>query len=181
MAEQAAADPTIEKVLLDIASPGGSVTGVPETGAALARLAERKPVAAWTDSVMASAAYWFGSQAGTIIASPSSRVGSIGVYSIFTDRSGFLEKLGMKVNAISAGKYKLAGAPFKPMEDEERALFQASVDKIRDQFHGAVNAKRSLKQGSMEGQCFDGEDAHANNLVDHLAHSVDEVIAFALR
>lgn len=182
MAEIAAADPTIEKVLLDISSPGGSVMGVPEAGAALSRLAEAKPTAAWTDSIMASAAYWFGSQAGTIITSPSARVGSIGVYSLFTDRTGFMEKLGMKVNAISAGKFKLAGAPFKPMGDEERAMFQAGVDKIRDQFHGAVKAKRpGIKAEAMEGQCFDGDDAVKNGLADYIAETREEVIELAMR
>jgi signal peptide peptidase SppA len=176
MAEYAAADPSIEKVLLQISSPGGSVLGVPETGAALARLAATKRTFAWTDTVAASAAYWFASQAEAIYTSESARVGSIGVYSLFLDASKALEDFGVKVNALQAGKFKLAGAPFRPMSDEEKAHLQRGVDRIRDQFHGAVRAKRTLKEGCMEGQCFDGADAVENGLADGIISDLSEAL-----
>lgn len=176
MAEVAAADPRIERVLVQISSPGGSVLGVPEAGRALARLSEAKPTFAWTDTVMASAAYWFGSQARGVYMSDSARVGSIGVYSLFADASKGLEKFGITINAIQAGKFKLAGAFFKPMSDEERAHLQGSVDRIRDQFHTAVSAQRDLKKGSMEGQTFTGEEAIENGLADGIVSDLAEML-----
>ena len=73
-----ASNPEVEKVALQISSPGGTVTGVEELANKVRNL--EKPTLAYTDSEMASAAYWIGSAADRVVASPSSTVGSIGVY-----------------------------------------------------------------------------------------------------
>ena len=62
----AAADDSIESILLDIDSPGGSVAGVPELAEAVAEASKKKPIYAWTGGRMASAAYWVASQADGI-------------------------------------------------------------------------------------------------------------------
>ena len=166
MIDEAAQDPSVRAVLLDVNSPGGTVTGVPETAAKIAKLAEQKPVIAFTDSEMCSAAYWLASQANAIYATQSATVGSVGVYLALLDESRALENAGIKVNAISSGKFKLAGAPFKPLTDDERAMFQAGVTKLHDQFKAAILSKRNIQAGNLEGQCFDGEEAIDANLVD---------------
>lgn len=173
----AAADPTVSQVILHIDSPGGSVVGVPEAGAALSRLADKKPVYAWTETVMASAAYWFGSQARAVFSSTSARLGSIGVYSLYMDASKLMEEFGVKVNAMQAGKFKLAGAPFRAMSDEERAHLQRRTDRVRDQFHAAVSNRRSLKAEHMEGQTFDAEEAVQHGLSDGIVNSIDELLS----
>ncbi|MCA3180557.1 MAG: S49 family peptidase, partial [Burkholderiales bacterium] len=62
----AALDPAVRSILLDIDSPGGSVQGVPEVAAAVRDAAGRKPVVAWTAGTMASGAYWIASQTDRI-------------------------------------------------------------------------------------------------------------------
>ena len=69
----------VQAVFLDVNSPGGTVNGTPELAARVADVSKAKYTYAFTDGQMCSAAYWIGSQADAIFATPSARVGSIGV------------------------------------------------------------------------------------------------------
>ena len=80
MLGEALTDDSISGILLDVDSPGGSVTGVPELAAKIAAASNQKPIVAYTDSLMASAAYWLSAGANAIFAAESATVGSIGVY-----------------------------------------------------------------------------------------------------
>lgn len=174
MLDAANSDSKIERIALDFRSPGGTVTGIPETARKIASLS--KPSIAFSDSECCSAAYWLASQAQQFYVTESADVGSIGVYMAWLDRSRQLENAGIKVNAISAGKYKLAGAPFKPLTDEERAMFQASVDKIHEQFKAAVRRHREIPNSAMEGQVYDGEQAVELGLVDGVVDDITEAL-----
>src|SRR5262249_19534382 len=78
----AVADNGINTIILDIDSPGGSVAGATEFAHELRKARTIKRVIAQSEHTMASAAYWIGANATKIVASPSSFVGSIGVYTI---------------------------------------------------------------------------------------------------
>lgn len=177
--EKLAQDSSVKRILLYFDSPGGTVVGLPEAAERLREIDRKKPVVSFTDSLMASAAYWFASQTSKIIATPSSNVGSIGVYSLFLDQSEAMRKAGIKVNAVSAGEFKLAGASFKPMSDDERGMFQAEVDKIYGQFKEAATSRRKIEDRHMQGQVFDGEEAMDFGLVDDLVLSLGDAIQFA--
>lgn len=173
----AAIDPRVERVILDIDSPGGTINGIPECGEQIAALAQDKEVFAFTETMMCSGGYWLGSQATEIFCTGSARVGSIGVYSIFEDWSEALKEEGVKINAISAGEMKLAGAYFKPMTDKERAMFQERTDKIYAQFKATVIAQRKIADEFMQGQIFDGEEAVRFGLVDATTDSLEDLIS----
>jgi signal peptide peptidase SppA len=187
----AAADPKIETVVLAVNSPGGSVTGVPESAARVATLAQTKQVLAYVDGMACSGAYYIASQADLISAAPSATLGSIGVYMTLLDETRAAEMEGLKVEMITAGKFKGMGSPFKPLTDEERAMFQSRVDGIYTAFQGAVRAgrRRSTEPGghqtvlddTMQGQCFDGAQAVGNRLADELtACTLDEYVCALL-
>lgn len=77
-ARAAVADRTVSTWGLDVDSPGGQVTGAYEAAAELRALAQVKPMFARARGTMASAAYWIASAAGSIEASPTARIGSLG-------------------------------------------------------------------------------------------------------
>ena len=141
------------------------------------KLTEAKPVFAFTDSQMCSGAYWLASQCRSIIATPSADIGSIGVYCALVDESRALEMEGIKVNAVSAGGFKLAGAPFKPLTDDERAMFQAGVDKIYSRFTSAVTTKRAVDIQAVQAKVLDGEEAVAAHLADGLVNDLDQFLS----
>ena len=172
--EDADEDQNCGRIYLWFNSPGGTVAGIQEAGALIADIATRKEVVALIDNECCSAAYWMASQCTTIVCTPSATIGSIGVYCLLLDQSKQLEEAGIKVNAISAGEYKLAGASFRPLSDIERKMFQDSVDKTYSIFKAAVSDGRAgaVADETMQGWCYDGEEAVQKGLADEVVMSI---------
>lgn len=174
------ADPEISAIVLNIDSPGGAVFGVPELADRIFKARGTKPVIAVSNAEMGSAAYWLGSQADEVVATPSSLTGSIGVYVTHVDESEALANEGLKVEYISAGKYKVEGAPTEPLTDEARAYKQHIVDQFYGQFVSAVARGRgvtvsAVRNGYGQGRMLTARDALAAGMVDRIA-TLDEVI-----
>lgn len=175
--EAARADDGVSQVLLTINSPGGSATGVPETAQRLARLRKEKDVTVFGDSQICSAAIYIASQADEIVITQSTDVGSIGTYMALLDLTRRMEMEGMAMNLIKAGKFKAMGAPWKKLEEEERAIFQGQVDQLNESFIAAVSSGRpGAERDAMEGQTFMGGRALDVGLADDMALGLDEVI-----
>ncbi len=80
----AASNPNIAAIVLQIDSPGGEVSGTQQLADVIKSV--QKPVVAFVDGMMASAALWIGSAADEIIAStPQDIIGSIGTMMSFGD------------------------------------------------------------------------------------------------
>jgi signal peptide peptidase SppA len=155
----------IKAVFLDIDSPGGTVAGTPELAATVASINTQKPVYAFSSGLMCSAAYWIASQARAIYATPSARVGSIGVVQAVIDDTAALDAKGIKVEVFAVGKYKAMGAPGTPLTDDQRELINSNLAETAGEFHAAVLARgRSIPAEAMEGQTFSGRQAQRFNL-----------------
>ena len=167
-----AADPAVEKIAFEVSSPGGTVTGVEELANKIAAL--EKPTMAYTDSEMCSAAYWIGSQADRVVASPSATVGSVGVYMAIPDMSKLYEASGVRMIVIKSTDSPLKGAGIEgtTLSDEQLADLQASVDSIHSDFKAAVRNKRKMVADSaLRGQTFSGKQAATQGLVTGVADS----------
>jgi signal peptide peptidase SppA len=174
------ADDGIGTVILDVDSPGGTVTGMSELAADVFAARESKKIIAVVNGMMASAAYCIGSQAHEIVSIPSGVSGSIGVFSAHEDMSAALEKEGIKITLISAGKFKTEGNPFEPLSDEAREHMQGRVDAAYQQFvkdvaRGRGVAVSAVKGGYGQGRALDAKAAKEAGLVDRIA-TMDEVI-----
>lgn len=71
--KKALADPSVQSILLLVDSPGGSVDGVQELANLIFESRDKKPIIAYTDGMMASAAYWISSAAEKIFISGDTR------------------------------------------------------------------------------------------------------------
>jgi len=171
--ERAQADASVKGVLLVMDSPGGQTTGVPEFAESI-RTAE-KPVVVYTSGQCCSAAYWLAASADKIVASPSSSVGSIGVFCYLLDESKAFDAAGVKVIMPNTGKYKGMGMPGVPVTQDQVALLEANVGKVFDWFKGAINENRTISDDSMQGQSFYGEEAQTRGLVDQVGDYNDAV------
>ena len=142
--QQADNNPDISAMVLHIDSPGGTVDGTE----ALANIIRNtnKPVVAFVDGLMASAAFWIGSAASEIIASTDTdEIGSVGVIMRFADWQPHWEKKGVKFHTVAA-----SSSPEKnKMFDELRAgnyepyirevldpIDQKFMDTIKERFPG---------------------------------------------
>lgn len=169
----AALDPAVRSILLDIDSPGGSVQGVPEVAAAVRDAAGRKPVVAWTAGTMASGAYWIASQTDRIyIGNATSPVlGSVGVVATHVDVSRAEQARGIKTTEITAGKYKRIASSYEPLSAEGRATIQDQVDAIYEGFVEAVAEGRDVSVRTVlskmaDGRVFIGKQAVEAGLAD---------------
>jgi len=166
-------------VLLDVDSPGGEVTGIPEVAALIQEIKVDKPVVAQTSNLMCSGAYWIASAASAIIASPSAAVGSIGVYMTLLDSSARFEKEGLKQELIKAGTLKGAGIEGTTLSEEQRKSFQDEVNFLHAWFRADVRAGRGdVEDSVMEGQSMFAVRAVEANLVDgigELGDALEEV------
>jgi signal peptide peptidase SppA len=136
--------PDVGSIVLDIDSPGGLIDLVPETAQEIADARGAKPIIAVANTMAASGAYWIGAQADEFVITPSGSAGSIGVYMVHEDWSGFNEQQGIKPTYISAGKYKTEGNPDEPLADDALAAWQQEVDDLYTMFVNAVAAGRGV-------------------------------------
>ena len=179
--DAALASAQVDGILLDIDSPGGSVGGVPELAARILAARERKPIWAIANGLMASAAYWIGSAAADVVVTPSGEVGSIGVYMLHEDWSKNLEQDGIKITAISAGKYKTEGAPWGSLSAETEAVYRQRVDEVYGWFVKAVAMQRkdsqvNVRGGYGQGRVLGATQSVQANLADRVA-TYDETVA----
>ncbi len=177
---QALADEEVASIILDVSSPGGTVEGVPELAQEVFEAREVKPITAVANALMASAAYWIGSQASELVAIPSADVGSIGVYSVHEDWTGWLEKEGIQITTFKAGARKIEGAPWEPLDDDATAFMQSRVDDIYRDFVAAVARGRDVSAAEVrssfgEGRVFGAKDARRLGMIDRVA-TFDQVV-----
>ena len=174
--DQMTANPAVQRIAFHVSSPGGTVTGVEELANKIRGL--KVPTMAYTDSEMASAAYWIASAADRVVAAPSATVGSIGVYMAIPDLSKAAEMQGVKMVVIKSGKYKGAGIEGTSLTADQVENLQASVDAIHADFKAAVQMKRKMvKAETMEGQTFSGKQAAGVGLVTGLADTFNAALA----
>lgn len=145
------ADASVQAVVLDIDSPGGSVYGLEEAAATLRELRGQKPIVAVANPLAASAAYYLMSAASEAYVTPSGEVGSVGVYALHLDVSRSLEAAGITPTLISAGPHKVEGNPYQPLDDEARDTLQASVDRYYGMFVASVAKGRGVSVEDVRG------------------------------
>lgn len=166
----AVADPTVRGIMLAIDSPGGAVSGVAALADEVRSANLVKPVAAYGEDLMASAAYWVGSQARRVTAGATSRVGSIGVLSVLYDSSGAYEKAGIRVHVIGTGEFKGAGTDGAPVREEDLAYFRETAEDLATVFRGAVARGRGAKPSAVKewasGKVWEASRATEMGLLD---------------
>ena len=180
---EANADDTIDSIILEIDSPGGSVYGVAEAAAEIR--ASGKPVTAIANSLAASAGYWLGSAAKEFFVTPGGEVGSIGVWMAHEDWSKALEDAGVKTTLISAGKYKVEGNPYEPLGDEAKGFLQGRTDDYygaftRDVAKGRNTTVDAVRSGMGQGRVLGASQAKDAGMVDGIM-TFDQVVRHVQR
>lgn len=175
MLEDAERDPGVETIIFDFDTPGGTVTGVPEMAARIR--ACKKRTVGWTCKQSCSAGMWLMSQCDEVFVSPSSVVGSIGVYIPIYDMKAAYAEEGITVDLIKAGWAKGAGYTGTSMTPEQRKLFQDDVDEMHKWFIMDIKAVRTYAdEADMQGQCWSGKKGAEKSLVSGLMNTFDDLL-----
>jgi signal peptide peptidase SppA len=176
-------DPAVDAVVLDIDSPGGTIGGLDAFSSMVFQDRATKPVVAFANGLMASAAYWIGSAAEAIVADRTAEIGSIGVLMVHYDFSENDRQYGLKRTFLTAGKYKALGNDAEPLSQEARDVFQAELGHLYSIFIDAVARNRDVDAETVQadmadGRIFIGDQAVQAGLVDTIG-TMDTAISLA--
>lgn len=175
--------PRIGAVLLDIDSPGGSVSASEDLYLKVRRLREKKPVVAFIRGTGASGSYMVACAASRIVALPSALVGSIGVISMRPVADQLLERLGISVSVSKSGPLKDMGAFYRPPTDEEQDKLQGIIDEMFEMFVERVAEARGMDMEQARryatGEVYTATRGKELGLVDELMDYDDAVDAAA--
>lgn len=176
----AAADPSVAAILLSIDSPGGTVAGTNVAAAAVREAAQQKRVIAVADGMMASGAYWIGSQATEVVVDPLAEVGSVGVIATHYDLSGKAEKDGVKVSYFRSSPHKALGQPYEPLSEAAGEEIQQRVMAAHREFVSSITAaRRGVSSDALSGRLFTGGAAVDVGLADRVASFYDVLAELA--
>lgn len=157
-------------LIVEVASPGGTVTGSEHIYDELRRVAEKKPVVAVVDTMAASGGYIVALGADRIFADSNSLVGSIGVLFEYPNVSKLLDTIGVKVETIKSSPLKAAPNGFEPTSDAARAAIDSLVLDSYSWFKGLVKERRQLSDSELatvsDGRVFTARQGLPLKLVD---------------
>lgn len=177
--ENAANDPKVSGIILDVDSYGGS----PVAGEELANAFKKfeKPIVAFIRQSGVSGAYWAATGADYIFASENSDVGGIGVTMSYLENAKQNENSGLKYIELTSAKYKDAGNPDRALSEEEKELLIRDVLITHENFVRAVSENRNLPvekvRALSDGSTMMGAQAKISGLIDEIG-SYEEAKAY---
>lgn len=176
----------ISAIVVRINSPGGSASASEVMLREIQLAAAEKPVVISMGDLAASGGYWLATGGHDIVASPFTITGSIGVFAMLFDASGFFEdRMGITFEAIRTSPYADLFSGVRSLRAEERALLEDWVDATYRQFLVRVASARGMTEDDVdaigEGRVWIGSDALAIGLVDRLGTLEDAIILAAER
>jgi signal peptide peptidase SppA len=137
-------DASVRAILLDIDSPGGETTGCFELSDYIYSVRGIKPVYAAANDIALSAAYAIASAASKVFVTRTGAVGSVGVYALHVDQSGFDKELGAKYTYVFAGEKKVDGNPHEALAESAKNDIQEEVDREYGIFTETVARNRKV-------------------------------------
>jgi len=175
------ANPKVQRIVLDIDSPGGSVSGCSELAAKIYAARGTKPLDAVANDMACSAAYELACACDRVHVSQTSTVGSIGVIATHVDVSRWNDRLGITYTSVTAGAKKADYSPNAPLGEGARSELQAEVDRLGDAFVALVAQYRGIDAEAVRGLqagCLYGPAAITAGLADAIG-TVESVGASA--
>ncbi|MFH1230319.1 MAG: signal peptide peptidase SppA [Planctomycetota bacterium] len=172
--EKAETDNNIKAIILEINSPGGTVTASDNIHTALKRFKNKRPnvsIVAYLGEVAASGGYYIAMPSNRIVVHPTSVTGSIGVIATVLNVEGLFQKIGLKTEAIKSADKKDMLSSTRTMTKEEQAIIQGIIDELYQRFVDIVVAGRpNLTKEEIfklaDGRIYTGAQAVKNGLAD---------------
>lgn len=151
-------DENVETIVLDINSPGGEITGLPELSAKIVAAGKVKNTVGFTDVMACSAAQWIMASCNETYSTPSAELGSIGVYCALYDVSEAYKQEGIKTELFTSGDLKAIGMDGVSLTDKQREHLQAEIDRLGDKFRSFMKSRiPNIQDEDMQGQGIAGE------------------------
>ncbi len=182
---QARKDPEVKAIVLRADSPGGDPLPSDLVSRELLEASRSKPVIVSQGDVAGSGGYWISMFGDSILTTPFTITGSIGVASGYIWNDGFGEKTGLTYDFVKRGEHADQDRgmriplinqtlPERPMTVEERERAEERIRSLYQDFVGKVAEGRGLSEERVDevgqGRIWMGADAREVELVDGLGN-----------
>lgn len=185
-------DPDVRALVIEIDSPGGTVTASDEIYDRVLRYKSRRQaigrspvVIVSMRSTATSGGYYVACAADTIFAEQTTLTGNIGVLMSRFNVSGLMQRFDVSESTIvaSGADYKNMGSPFSPETPAGQTYLRGLVDQAFTRFQSVVVAGRGSKivpKDVFNGKVFTAGEALTLGLVDQIGYPED-AYAFAAK
>ena len=176
-------DKDVKAVVLRVNSPGGSVMASEKIKAELELLNEKVPVIASYGDYAASGGYWISANCDYIFSNATTLTGSIGVFSMIPDVGGVIKnKLHVNITPVKSNEHADMLSMMRPLDRQETAYMQASVERIYTKFTSIVAEGRDMTVEDVDaiaqGRVWAGAEALEIGLVDQIG-TIEDAIEYA--
>lgn len=170
----------VKAVVIRINSPGGSSLASDIMWREVVLTAKVKPVIASMSDYAASGGYYLAMGCDTIVAQPHTITGSIGVFSVLYDASGFLNnKIGLTSEEVKTGEIGELITINRPLTEVEKDIWQKRTEEVYETFTAKAAEGRDMTQDNIKkvasGRVWTGVQAKERGLVDVLGSFNDAV------
>ena len=173
-------DDDIKALLVRINSPGGTVTSSDIIYHEITRFKEKKKIKVYVSIVdlAASGGYYIAMAGDSIMGHPTSLTGSIGVIALKVNVEGLMNKIGVDWEVVKSGEKKDFLSPLRPLTEEEKKLFQITIDSFHNRFVNVIADNRSeldltKVKPLADGRVYNAEQALEAKLIDRIGYLDD--------
>jgi protease-4 len=182
--ERVREDEATKAVILRIDSPGGDAFASDEMWREMQLLEEAKPLVISMSDVAASGGYYLAMAKAPVVAYPGTYTGSIGVFFGKLNLRGFYDKIGMKKEILTRGRYADIYTDYRSLSETERAKLREGIEATYRTFVQKVADARGQAWDEIhevaQGRVWLGAQAQRNGLVDEIG-GFDKAIEIAKR
>lgn len=174
--DMALKDDEVTKIIFDMDSSGGEVTGVFELSDYIFSKRGIKKMTALVSNVSCSACYILSAAMDEILLSETATVGSIGVITAHANLEKKLANDGVEITLIHAGKHKADGNPYEGLSDEVKGRIQTRLEKIYTMFTTRVAKYRGISVEAViktQALTYLGSSAIDVGLADNVVSTID--------
>ena len=165
-------DPSIQAAILRINSPGGDGIASDDILHEARVLSQKKPTIISMSDLAASGGYFIAMTGTPIVAYPNTITGSIGVFFGRPNLRALFDKIGIKQDSLSRGRFANIDAVNGPLTTAEREKLRREIEVFYKDFVERVAKARSRNFEQIDalgqGRVWLGTQAKHNGLVDDL-------------
>jgi protease-4 len=170
----------VKAIVVRINSPGGSALASDVMWREILLTTKVKPVIASMSDYAASGGYYMAMGCDTIVAQPHTITGSIGVFSVLYDASGFLNnKIGITSEELKTGDIGELFTVTRPLTEAEKAIWQNRTEEVYETFTSKAAEGRKMTVDNVKkvasGRVWSGVQAKERGLVDILGSFEDAI------
>lgn len=177
-------DEETKAVILRIDSPGGDAFASDEMWREMQLLEKAKPLVISMSDVAASGGYYLAMAKAPVVAYPGTYTGSIGVFFGKLNMRGFYDKIGLKKEILTRGRYADIYTDYRSLTDTERAKLREGIEATYRTFVQKVADARGKEWDQVhevaQGRVWLGTQAQQHGLVDEIG-GFDKAIEIAKR